>query len=526
MTRTPTELAISEVTEDRVAPLDETITAPEEDSRSLLAPALWHYRGVALMVADASVIVACFLVAFYLRCMLLPAAARFLPRRFVLKDITLDQVGLYLNGALLLAAAWVLLIWRDGGYESGLRGMASPIVRIRSVLIAGAKAFAVLMVISYMYRGALLSRPVYLMTGLLAFGTLILVRLLFRALDRDLAAQGMALQTVLIAGLDAQAEDFARRLERAGSTVKLVGFAAANGPSMTQRFAEHPVLGRLDEIQDIYARQPFDKLILSQSVIAGTQDQRETASLIETVNFCEARNITLYTLPHVLSVAVAQNEVGTFSGVPLVRLRDASLHKGYAVIKRIEDLILASGVLVLGSWLWLLIALLIRLTSKGPAIFTQTRVGLHGRPFKIYKFRSMVRDAEARLKQLVDIEKLDVPGFKLKGDPRVTWIGRILRRTSLDEIPQFLNVLKGEMSVIGPRPEMPELVNRYDPWQRRRLKAKPGITGYQQVMVRGMPLAAAIEYDLIYLKHQGLLLDLYIILKTVFVVLRGRGITH
>jgi lipopolysaccharide/colanic/teichoic acid biosynthesis glycosyltransferase len=168
----------------------------------------------------------------------------------------------------------------------------------------------------------------------------------------------------------------------------------------------------------------------------------------------------------------------------------------------------------------------VRRTSPGPALFTQTRVGLHGKPFKIYKFRSMRQDAEARLKELVDIEKLPVPGFKLKNDPRVTPIGRLLRRTSLDEIPQLINVLKGEMSLVGPRPEMPQLVERYNSWQRRRLKAKPGMTGWQQVMARGVPLAAAIEYDLVYLKHQSLLLDLYIMVKTVQVVIFGSGVTH
>jgi len=244
------------------------------------------------------------------------------------------------------------------------------------------------------------------------------------------------------------------------------------------------------------------------------------------VNFCEARGVALYALPDALSVAVSENEVGTFSGMPVIKLRDAALHRGYAIVKRVMDLMIAVFVLLAGSPVWLGIAVLVKLTSRGPILFAQTRVGLHGRPFRIYKFRSMVADAEARLKDLVDINKLSVPGFKLKGDPRVTPLGRFLRRTSLDEIPQTINVIKGEMSLVGPRPELPDLVARYNPWQRRRLKAKPGITGYQQVTARGIPLAAAIEHDLIYLKHQSLLLDLYIMLKTVEVILSGRGVTH
>ncbi len=137
----------------------------------------------------------------------------------------------------------------------------------------------------------------------------------------------------------------------------------------------------------------------------------------------------------------------------------------------------------------------------------------------------MVQDAEQRLCQLVNFDSLEEPVFKIKNDPRVTPVGGFLRRTGLDEIPQLINVLKGEMSIVGPRPEQAELVERYNVWQRRRLKGVPGITGYQQVINRGIPcLSQRIDYDLYYLKHQSLSLDLQILFKTVGVVIRGDGI--
>ena len=308
--------------------------------------------------------------------------------------------------------------------------------------------------------------------------------------------------------------------------MKLAGFLSTNGLCEGDRFAGHPVLGRLEEIEEVFRRRPFEKLVLSHSTLAPGESGEESQRLIALVNFCEANGISLYTLPNVLNVAVARNEVGTFSGLPVVKLRDAALHQGYAILKRVMDLTIALAVLVVGAPLWLGIAALVKLTSRGPVLFSQMRVGLHGRLFRIYKFRSMVSDAEARLSELVNVEQLVVPGFKIKGDPRVTPLGKWLRRMGLDEVPQIINVIRGEMSLVGPRPELPELVARYNAWQRRRLKAKPGITGYQQVMARGVPLAAAIEYDLIYLKHQSLLLDLYIMLKTAHVVLAGRGVTH
>ena len=498
----------------------------EEEAEPQGISTVWRYRGWALMAVDVALVAASFLLAFAIRSWFQPHFSSLFGQYVDVKHIGWENMADYFKGALLLAVTWVLLIWRAGGYESGLRGIASPIIRIRLVLIAGLKAFAVVMVLSYMYHGSLLSRPVYAMTAVLALGNMILARLLFLALDRDLAAQGLAFQYVVVGGLDRQASEFANRLSAVGSTVRVAGFLASDGHPSATEYAGYPVLGHLEDIAEVYERRPFDKLVLCHSVVARASNETYAAELMNVVNFCEACSVTLYTLPNVLNVAVHQSEVGTFAGMPLIKVRDAALHRSYAVAKRMMDLTVASAVLLLGSPLWLAIALLVKYTSKGPVIFRQTRIGLHGVPFKIYKFRSMVQDAEEQLKDLVNVEKLNVPGFKLKNDPRVTPIGRLLRRTSLDEIPQLINVLKGEMSLVGPRPEMPNLVQRYNPWQRRRLKAKPGITGYQQIMARGQPLAGAIEYDLIYLKHQSFLLDLYILLKTVVVVFKGSGVTH
>jgi len=166
--------------------------------------------------------------------------------------------------------------------------------------------------------------------------------------------------------------------------------------------------------------------------------------------------------------------------------------------------------------------LLVKLSSRGPIFFQQVRVGLHGRPFKMLKFRSMVPDAEERREALVSLSDLAEPVFKFRDDPRVTGIGRFLRRTGLDEVPQLLHVLLGQMSLVGPRPEEAAVVAFYDEHQRRRLKAKPGITGLQQVNCRGCTsLKRRVNWDLAYMKHQGLLLDAYILIRTTWVVARG-----
>jgi lipopolysaccharide/colanic/teichoic acid biosynthesis glycosyltransferase len=196
-------------------------------------------------------------------------------------------------------------------------------------------------------------------------------------------------------------------------------------------------------------------------------------------------------------------------------------------IKRYVDVIGSLAAMVITLPVWALIALAVKLTSRGPVLFVQERAGLNGQPFRMFKFRSMVVDAEVRLKDLVKIEDLAEPVYKLQDDPRVTRVGKFLRRFGLDELPQLLNVLRGEMSLVGPRPEVMALVDRYSAEQRRRLRVKPGITGYQQIHNRGMPdMAARLAYDLYYLRNRSNLLDMWILAMTVLVISSGREITY
>ncbi|MFH1742002.1 MAG: sugar transferase [bacterium] len=193
-------------------------------------------------------------------------------------------------------------------------------------------------------------------------------------------------------------------------------------------------------------------------------------------------------------------------------------------LKRGMDIAISVFVLTLFSPVMALITAGIRLTSKGPIVFHQERAGLNGRPFTIYKFRSMVEEAERQLDEIVDVQHLTQPVFKLENDPRVTPLGRWLRRFSLDELPQFWNVLRGEMSVVGPRPEELWVVDRYDDATRARLRIKPGITGYQQILSRGSQnMTIRLNHDLYYMDHQSLFFDTYIILQTLWVVLSGKG---
>jgi exopolysaccharide biosynthesis polyprenyl glycosylphosphotransferase len=195
-----------------------------------------------------------------------------------------------------------------------------------------------------------------------------------------------------------------------------------------------------------------------------------------------------------------------------------------ALIKRAFDIVVSSLGLLFTAPFFPLIALAIKLDTRGPVFFNQTRAGLDGRPFEMHKFRTMVADAEDRLADVVRLDDLRDPVFKLSDDPRVTPVGRFLRRLSLDELPQLINVLRGEMSIVGPRPEQVELVERYRPEHRFRLSVKPGITGPMQVFGRGdLTFHERLAVELDYIENLSLARDLRIIAETVPVTLRGSG---
>jgi exopolysaccharide biosynthesis polyprenyl glycosylphosphotransferase len=193
-------------------------------------------------------------------------------------------------------------------------------------------------------------------------------------------------------------------------------------------------------------------------------------------------------------------------------------------MKRGLDLVGSLVGLVVLTPFMVLIALLLKLDSPGPIFFVQERAGQYGKPFRMYKFRSMVQNAEELLEQLLDLDRLKQPAFKLRDDPRVTRVGRWLRRTSLDELPQLFNVLKGEMSMVGPRPEEVRIVQKYNPWESQRLLVKPGMTGSMQVSGRAdLSLEERVKLELTYIENYSILEDIKILIKTLPAVLSGRG---
>lgn len=194
----------------------------------------------------------------------------------------------------------------------------------------------------------------------------------------------------------------------------------------------------------------------------------------------------------------------------------------YEFVKRIIDILLSILAIIVLSPIFLIVAIAIKLDSSGPVVYSQTRVGKNEKHFKMFKFRSMVINAEDMLKELKPMNEMDGPMFKIKEDPRITKIGRFIRKTSIDELPQLINILRGEMSIVGPRPSLPSEVEEFEPWMMERFVVKPGLTCFWQVSGRNnIPFRKWMELDIKYVKERNLWLDMKLVLKTVKVVFNG-----
>jgi exopolysaccharide biosynthesis polyprenyl glycosylphosphotransferase len=297
---------------------------------------------------------------------------------------------------------------------------------------------------------------------------------------------------------------------------KIVGFLHDLSEPLGD-FGRFKMLGTIEEIEQVVRTMQVDEVIIALPAC-----MNEYA--VHTVKLCEHLGASLKLVPDLFELSLSRIDMETIEGIPLLGIKQASLNTFQRLVTRLIDITIAGTILVIGSPLWLLLAAIVKWSSSGPAIFKQPRVGLNGNIFYCYKFRSMFKDADQRLAQLLHKNEAQGPLFKMKEDPRITPIGKFLRRTSLDEIPQLLNILKGDMSLVGPRPAVPREVVQYAEWQKGRLAIKPGLTGLWQVRGRSdLSFDEGVLMDLYYIENWSLRLYLQILLRTIPAVLFSRG---
>jgi exopolysaccharide biosynthesis polyprenyl glycosylphosphotransferase len=359
------------------------------------------------------------------------------------------------------------------------------------------------------------SRALFLTFVLLSYVGLLSWRSGSRLAFRLLNGKAQSHRRVLIVGAGPVGRQLQKKIVQSPYLgLKVAGFL---DDDPDKRRGHSDILGSLEEAHGIIKRSPIDDVVIALPQRAHKRVNALVAEL-------HTLPVKVWVIPDYFHLALHKAVIEEFAGIPMLDLRAPALNDYQRMVKRIFDLVLAFLALPPSITLMGLIALVIHLEDRGPVIFRQQRVGENGRLFEMLKFRTMVPGAE-EMRFLVEYK--DDSGHlvhKTPSDPRVTRAGRFLRRTSLDELPQLFNVIRGDMSLIGPRPEMPYLVDQYEPWQRQRFVVPQGITGWWQVNGRSdKPMHLHTEDDLYYVQNYSLWLDFQILLKTIAVVLRGNG---
>ena len=393
---------------------------------------VWGSRGYLLFMLDLLVFFSSIILAYHLRYSV-DSIVRFVPPQ----DPYPPPLTPFLRAATVLTIPWLFILARNGEYRKAPSLLAPASWQTPDLIYSGLIAFGLLMGLGVLYRGLLVSRVVYLLAFLIALLAATGTRLLFKWLANYLCGQEILKEKLVIIGGGRRAAEFLNHLKSHNASVIVSGSLEPNPASPANANLGLPILGGLREIAEVFRHTPFDSLLFIPDEEAFSPRHLDRELMMLAVNFCESHHIPFYMVPDSLGVAVTIREIGVCQGYPVIELRDASLHSGYKIVKRLMDIVVSLVFLVLGLPLWCLISLLIKLTCKGPVIYIQERVGLEGKRFNMYKFRSMVENADAQLKEMIDFDSLLEPVVKIKQDPRVTPIGSIIRSWSLDEFPNF-----------------------------------------------------------------------------------------
>ena len=424
----------------------------------------------------------------------------------------------YLLGVLVVPLLWVCAVATSRAYES--RFFVSGSQELRRVTQASVGLLALVSTVAYALQLEL-ARGYVVIALPVAFVLALVGRLGAHSAVRRRRATGRYTGNVILVGHEWSVLELAGQIRRDRSAgMRVVGACLpAGGGSRQMDQAGVPVLGTLDEAAEVARQYGADAVAVTTCIEFDGDALRRLAWQLEDTR------IDLVVAPSLTDVTGGRMHIRTVGQIPLIHVEKPDFSGGRRFFKTLLDKASSFVALVLLLPVFAAIALAVRLTSRGPVIFRQTRVGVRGGEFTVYKFRSMYRDAEARLTSLQqENERAEGLLFKIRHDPRITPVGRVLRRFSVDELPQLANVLRGDMSLVGPRPPLPSEVEHYGLDVQRRLLVRPGLTGLWQVSGRSdLEWEESILLDLRYVENWSLAYDLHILWRTVAAVVRGQG---
>jgi len=412
---------------------------------------------------------------------------------------------------------WMVLFFFFGLYQSWYtKSRFDELVSVFKTVLFGT---FILFILTFEPERDLSSPPTVGRFMILSYSLLMLVsvgggRLILHTIQRKLLEAGVGQRNTLIIGFNPKALKLADKIRQFPALgYRLVGFLNIDREGRKEQGAGLPVWAGINQLKPVIQRHKVEEVILS----LGHLSQKRVMHII---GLCEELPVHIKIEPDLYDIVMGQARTQQIYGFPLIEINPQLMPMWELRMKRVLDVLFSLVFLTVTLPLFVLSAIAIKLTSRGPVFFKQKRVGRNGTIFKVYKFRTMVRDAE----------KMTGPVWAGKKDPRITAVGRIMRKLRLDEFPQFINVLNGDMSLVGPRPERPYFVDRLKrqyPYYLRRLKVKPGITGWAQVKgeydTTIENVKEKLEYDLYYIENMSLRMDFRILLYTISVMLRFKG---
>ncbi len=444
--------------------------------------------------------------------------------RFELDIFSIEHVArpqMVLIPSLLIAAFWICIFTFFGLYKRlYLISRFDELVRVGKITIIGTLIFFFLLFtddLNWTSENISSAKYFALIYWFITFTFVSLNRLTIRTIQRATVQKGMGLHKAIIVGTGAAAKSVHENLIRhRTSGLDVIGFIKpdhSNGNGDQRVIEDEQILGSLNEIRDIIKENKIQDVIVAL-------EQQDRESLIRVLDEIDLPNITVKILPDFFQIISGLNQTNQIFGLPLIEVMPDPMPTWEKFVKRLMDIVLSLAILVITLPVMLIVAIVIKTTSTGPAIYSQERIGLYGRKFMIYKFRSMYNDAEKRTG----------PTWAKDDDPRITPVGYWLRRLRLDELPQLFNVLRGDMSLVGPRPERQFFVDQFKkqiPLYTRRLRVRPGITGWAQVKWKYDETLDDVKektkYDLFYVENMSLKMDLKILINTIFTMLSGKG---
>ena len=482
----------------RPSPAVEPVPAKSRRSRKV-----WPWITFA---GDAASLAGAFFLAYWLRYGLELGPA--------LTEFQFAPISAYWPVGLGFGLAALFQLYLHGAYEPGRRfTWLDEAPRLTNSLLF---ATAAVIVVFFLFRPAFFSRLMFGYLFVCSVAAVAMARLIIHYAAAWRQRRGLDIENVVVVGSGNAAKMLMQQMHAtSGLGLRLVGFvddARKNG----RNFGRFRHLGAVDELGQLCELLDLDRVFLALPPAATETAARAIAS-------CRQAGVSISIVPDLVELQTGRIDIDNIAGIPLVTLMPSSIKGFRQAQKRLLDLTVATLTLIVLSPLVFIVALAIKLDSRGPVLFKQKRIGRAGKPFNLYKFRSMVRDAEELRKDLYPDTESELL-FKRRDDRRRTRLGRFLRKTSIDELPQLINVFRGEMSLVGPRAQVPEEVALYDSWAQNRLEAPPGMTGLWQISGRSnLTFEEMVMMDTYYIGHWSLGLDLKILARTVPAVIRGDG---